>query len=107
MEWEIMAPILAGIGTVLGSALGYLFRRKKATRDAEQSMSTTIRNLAGTVEELTNTLHNDLPHLEAEVRSIRKIQGRIVDHLLRLRRRVETLEKRAAAADEQLTAPPE
>jgi hypothetical protein len=102
MNWEILAPILAGIGTVFGSAAGYLFRRKKAQRDAEQSMSTTICNLAGSVEDLTNTLHNDLPHIEDEIRKIKKLQGRTVDHLIRLRDRVSALEKRAAAADEQL-----
>jgi len=102
MNWEVLAPILAGIGTAFGSAAGYFLRRKKARRDAEQSMSTTIYNLAATVEDLTNTLHNDLPHLEDEVHKIRKLQGRMANHLVILHNRVSALERRAAAADEQL-----
>ena len=91
----LLAPLL----TLIGGVLGYFLSRKRVKKAAEdkaaESMSVTIRNLAGTVEDLTSTLHNDLPHIEDEIRAIKKIQTRMAKLLLRLQDRVSTLEKRA------------
>jgi hypothetical protein len=104
--FALVAPLLAMAGGVVGYFLSRKRVRKAAEDKAAESMSVTIRNLAGTVEDLTNTLHNDLPHIEDEIRKIRHIQGRMADHLVILHRRVSALEKRAAATDEQLPPAP-
>jgi hypothetical protein len=106
-------PLLAILATLMGltgGVLSYFFNRKRVKKAAEdkaaESMSVTIRNLAATVEDLTNTLHNDLPHIEEEIRAIKGIQIRMAEFLLRLRKRISALEKRMADADDRLPPTP-